>query len=250
MDGGKRVSDRELLELEFGGVPSRPSNIAVVEACSLLNVLAPTERAQLAAESFLAYAERGELIWLAGSPAEFVSVVGTGFVKMTKPSASGFEVAMELLGPGQSFGLIAAIEGRSFPLSACAVTNCWYLKIPSRALMPLYEASGRFKDGVIRNLGPRLRKAHDMMARLSSNRVEERLAAVLLILADSYGIETSEGIRLTVPLTRQDLGEMAGTTVETTIRTLSRWQKEGWIGTERQHITIRRLEDLAQILRA
>ncbi len=219
--------------------PERPTNLSVVEACSLLNALTPAEREELAAGSYMAYADRGELVFLHGSPAEFVGVVGSGFVKMSKATHGGQEVALELLGPGQVFGLLAVIEGRSFPLNATAVTNCWYLKIPQRTMMKAYEASSPLKDTVIRSVGPRLRKAHEMMLRLSSGRVEERIAVVLFILADSYGTSTAEGMQITVPLTRQDVAEMAGTTVETAIRVLSRWQKEGLVCTDRHVITLR-----------
>ena len=225
-------------------VPERPSNISALEACTLLNALTDEERASLAGESFMAYAERGEAIWLSGSPSLFCGVMGVGFVKMTKPTLQGMDVAVELLGPGQCFGLMAALEGRPFPLAAVAVTNAWYLKVPTRALAPLYQSSSALKDQVVRTICPRLRRAHEMMGRLSSGRVEERLAAVLMLLADSYGTPDDDGTVIEVPLTRQDLSEMAGTTVETTIRIMSRWQKECLVSTDRRRI---RLHDLAAL---
>jgi CRP-like cAMP-binding protein len=218
--------------------PERPSNIAVIEACTMLNALSSDERLQMATTSFMAFAERGELIWSAGAPSEFVALVGTGFVKMTKSTIHGQEVAVELLGPGQALGILAAIEGRSFPLSAIAVTKSWYLKIPTRVLLPLYQQSPGLKDSLVRGLGPRLRKAHEMMTRMSSGTVEERLAAILFILSDSYGERCADGVLLQVPLTRQDLSEMAGTTVETTIRVMSRWQKDAIVRTDSKVITI------------
>lgn len=218
--------------------PERPSNVAVIEACTLFNPLDSSVRARLASVSHMAYAEKGETLWAAGTPSEICAVVGTGFVKMAKSSPRGQDAAMELLGPGQCLGLMAAIEGRAFPLSAIAVTNTWYLKVPSRELMSVYAESAALKDQIIRGIGPRLRKAHDMMARLTSGRVEERLAAVLFILADSYGKPTKNGIELQVPLTRSDLGEMAGTTTESTIRVLSKWQKDAIISTNRKYITV------------
>jgi len=196
----------------------------------------------------MAYAERGETIWAAGAPSEIVAVVGAGFIKMTKTSPTGQEVAVELLGPGQCFGLLAALEGRAFPLNAVSVTKCWYIKIPTRSLQPIYLSSASLKDQVVRNIGPRLRRAHDMMSRLSSGRVESRIAAVLLILADSYGVESDAGIVLGVPLTRQDVSEMAGTTVETTIRVMSKWQKEGFIRTDQKHIAILRTDALSDAI--
>ncbi len=188
--------------------------------------------------SFMTYADRGEVIWLAGAPSQNICVVGTGFVKMTRSTPQGAEVAIELLGPGQCFGLMVAIEGREYPLTAVAVTKTWYLKIPSRVFMSIYNDSVNLKDHILRTMGPRLRKAHDMMARMSMGRMEQRLAAVLLILMSSYGRKQNAGISIEVPLTRQDLAEMAGTTVETAIRVMSKMQKEGILKTDRQIITI------------
>lgn len=216
----------------------------------MLNPLSADERMSLATSSFMAFAERGEMIWSAGSTTEFVAVVGTGFIKMTKVTVHGQEIAVELLGPGQGLGILAAIEGRAYPLSAIAVTKTWYLKIPTRVLLPVYQRSPGLKESLVRGLGPRLRKAHEMMARLSSGTIEERLAAVLFILADSYGKRDSDGLHLQVPLTRQDLSEMAGTTVETTIRVMSRWQKQGVMRTDSKVITILDEGQLARSLSA
>lgn len=216
----------------------KPNVLQVLETCSLLNALSDEERLALAEKSFLAYAERGEAIWVAGSPSHFVGIVGQGFVKMTRTTPQGSEVAMELLGPGQCFGLFAALEGRSYPLAAIAVTNTWYAKIPTRPLIEVYNSSSAFKDQAVRSLGPRLRRAHDMMARMSTGKVDQRIAAVLLILMDAYGEKTDEGVQIRVPLTRQDIAEMAGTTVETSIRVMSRWQKDGIVSTDHQVITI------------
>jgi CRP-like cAMP-binding protein len=241
---------RETARTTFGEVPERPSNLAALEACTLLNALTERERAELADHSFMAYAVRGEMLWAAGSPSDVVGIVGAGFLKMTKYSPKGQEVAMELLGPGQCFGLLAAIEGRAFPLNAIAATNTWYLKIPTRILQPIYQASAGLKDQVVRAIGPRLRRAHDMMSRLSSGRVESRIAAVLLILADSYGLDTGTGVEIAVPLTRQDISEMAGTTVETTIRVMSRWQKDRVISTNNKHIAIIDPHSLAEAVQS
>ncbi|MBX3117466.1 MAG: Crp/Fnr family transcriptional regulator [Fimbriimonadaceae bacterium] len=232
----------------MNGVPEKPSVISVLEACSMLNALTDEERTILAKESYVAYAERGEYIWIADSPSHFVGVVGVGYVKMTRTTPSGSEVAVELLGPGQCFGLMAALEGRIYPLSACAVTHTWYLKIPTRAINAAYAANPNMKDQILRSIAPRLRKAHDMMARLSTGRIEQRLAAVLAILVESYGENVPEGVRLTVPLTRQDLAEMAGTTVETAIRVMSRWQKAGVLDTDHQVITITNMNLLNEAL--
>ncbi|MCC6686331.1 MAG: Crp/Fnr family transcriptional regulator [Fimbriimonadaceae bacterium] len=226
----------------------KPSIKAVLESCSVLNALTPEERSTILEQGFMAYADRGEVIWLAGAPSQNLAVVGTGFVKMTRHTPHGTEVALELLGPGQCFGLLVAIEGREYPLSAVAVTKTWYLKIPTRSFLEIYNSSSNLRDHILRTLGPRLRRAQDMMARMSMGRMEQRLAAVLLILMDSYGQPQKLGTRIVVPLTRQDLAEMAGTTVETAIRIMSKMQKEGIVKTDRQMITVLDPASLSELL--
>lgn len=218
--------------------PNKPSIKSVIESCSILNALTSDERDHLVSNSFMAYADRGEVIWLAGARSQIVAIVGKGFVKMTRSTPQGTEVAIELLGPGQCLGLLVAIEGGDYPLTAVAVTKTWYLKIPTPFLMGIYTSNVNLKDHILRTLAPRLRKAHEMMARMSMGRMEQRLAAVLLILMDSYGERQTNGMRIAVPLTRQDLAEMAGTTVETAIRVMSKLQKEGILKTDKQMITI------------
>lgn len=233
---------------EVTEIPEKPAVNAVIKSCSILNALTADEHDQLASHGFMAYADRGEVIWLAGSPSHTVCIVGSGFIKMTRSTPQGAEVAIELLGPGQCFGLLVAIEGREYPLTAVAVTKTWYLKIPTRSVMEIYASNVNLKDHILRTLGPRLRKAHDMMARMSMGRMEQRLAAVLLILMDSYGQPQKVGIRIEVPLTRQDLAEMAGTTVETAIRVMSKMQKEGVVKTDKQMITILDAASLSESL--
>jgi len=237
--------DSFIIRAAMPEMPEKPTVLSVIEACSAYNSLSEADRMKLANQSFLAYAERSEPIWLAGAPSEFSGVIGVGFAKMTRTTPHGAEIAVELLGPGQCFGILAAVEGRVFPLSAVAVTNCWYLKIPTRVLLEMYRENASLRDQILRSLAPRLRRAHDMMARMSTGKVEERIAAVLLILGEMYGRRGNKGsIRLSVPLTRQDIAEMAGTTVESCIRVMSRWQKAGIIATNHQVITMKDLQSL------
>lgn len=222
----------------------RPTKKGVLESCDLFRTITAEQLGQLAVDSTMASADRGELIWLAGAMPETIAILGSGFVKMTKNSPQGTEITVELVGPGQFIGVLAAIEARNMPLNAVAITPVWYLKVPTRLLLSLYEEVSALKDQIVKSIGPRLRKAHEMMSRLSTGTVEERLAAVLFILAESYGIKRENKIEITVPLTRQDLSEMAGTTVETAIRVMSKWQKEGVVSTEHQIITICKQREL------
>jgi len=80
--------------------------------------------------------------------------------------------------------------------------------------------------------------------------VEERMAAVLFVLSESYGEPSPGGFQLSVPLTRQDMAELSGTTVESAIRVCSRWQKEGIIKSEGRMISVMDEVALAEFIGA
>jgi CRP/FNR family transcriptional regulator len=230
--------------------PERPTNIAALRSSTLLNALTAEQLDELARVSHMAYAERGETIWLHGREVDFCGLVGVGFVKMVKSLDTGQEVTTEIIGPGQIFGLLGTIEGIGCPLTARAVCNTWYLKMPKATFLPIYEESAPFKAQLIRRTTQRFRQTMDLMAKMSTGRVEERIAIILLLLSQSYGDESPRGVTLQVPLTRQDISEMAGTTVESTIRVMSRWQKEGLIESDHKFVTIRDSEALDALLKA
>lgn len=210
----------------------------VLESSTLLNTLTEEQIQELAGVSRLKQCDRNEPIWLSGSEANFIGLVGSGFVKLVQSNSAGVDLTQEVMGPGQIFGLLGMIAGTGCPLMAYGLTNTIYLKIPKDIFQQIYDDSTVFKDRLIRRTAVRMHQKLDFMAKLSTGRAEERIAAILFILAESYGIEENRTLRLTVPLTRQALGEMAGTTTETTIRVLSIWDKAGIVKTDHHIITI------------
>lgn len=215
-----------------------PTKLQVLRASTLLNSLTEPEVGELASTSHMAFAERGSVIWLNGADIDFFGVVGIGFVKMMRSTAVGQDVTTELMGPGQVFGLLGVLDGTGCPQTAQAVCNTWYLKVNKREFLAVYRENTVLKEHLLRRTSQRLRGSFEMFARMSTGKVEQRIAAILFMLADSYGTDNGEGIVLEVPLTRQDIAEMAGTTVETTIRTLSSWQKQRIVETNHKQITI------------
>jgi CRP/FNR family transcriptional regulator len=103
---------------------------------------------------------------------------------------------------------------------------------------------------LIELLRQRLSEAHQVIRGLAADRVETRVARLLFKLADKTGVQGDGGTRLGLHLTRQDIADMVGCTLETAIRTLSRWQKEGLIKTEEGIITILNRQELERLLGA
>ncbi|GBC80838.1 Global nitrogen regulator [bacterium HR09] len=82
---------------------------------------------------------------------------------------------------------------------------------------------------------------------LASERVEQRLARCLTRLARQVGRQVPEGILLDVPLSRQDLASMTGTTLYTVSRILSHWEGQGIVKAGRQKLVILRPHALVAV---
>ena len=93
-------------------------------------------------------------------------------------------------------------------------------------------------------IGRRLRAAHDSVKSLAFDPVEARLAATLLRLAEREGLRDRHRITLPFHLTRQSLADMTGTTVETAIRIVSRWLKDGLLLDEGGRLVLTDVEGL------
>lgn len=166
-----------------------------------------------------------EYVFMEGDPARWLCVVAAGRLKIVRHARSGKDVVLEILGPGEIFGGVAVIEKRPYPAAAQAVEATTVLKIPAEALMPAAERHPSIIKEMALMIGRRLRAAHDSVKSLSVDPVEARLAATLLRLTERDGARTKAGLALPFHLTRQSLADMTGTTVETTIRIMSRWLK-------------------------
>ncbi|MBI4635779.1 MAG: Crp/Fnr family transcriptional regulator [Candidatus Rokubacteria bacterium] len=185
-----------------------------------------------------------DYIFMEGDPAQWLCLVRTGRVKILKHSRTGKDVVLELLGPGEVFGGVAVIERRPYPASAQATEASVILKIPGDALVALAERYPSIIKEMALMIGRRLRAAHDSVKSLSGDPVEVRLAAALLRLAERAGAKGTHGLALPFHLTRQSLADMTGTTVETTIRIVSRWGKEGLVADEGGRLVLRDVDAL------
>jgi CRP-like cAMP-binding protein len=87
-------------------------------------------------------------------------------------------------------------------------------------------------------LATRIQEFQDRFREIATERVERRIARALLRLASQTGRKLEHGILIDISLTRQDLAEMTGTTLYTVSRTLSQWEKDGLVSSQREQVTI------------
>jgi CRP-like cAMP-binding protein len=187
-----------------------------------------------------------EYVFMEGEPALWFCLVRAGRVKILRHSRTGKDVVLEILGPGEPFGGVAVIERRAYPASAQATEPTVIVRIPQEAIVALAERYPSIIKEMALMIGRRLRTAHDSVKSLAVDPVEARLAATLLRLAREAA-RTKRGVAVPFQLTRQSLADMTGTTVETTIRIVSRWLKDGLVEDAGGRFVLRDLDALTTL---
>lgn len=171
----------------------------------------------------------GSWLFHEGDKAEAMIGVLEGRIKVVKTSSSGREAILEVFGPGDTFAEVPAIDCGTYPASACAMEPAHVVWINAAGLRQLLERDTKLAIQIIRELAGLLRTTTRRIKALQTERVEPRVANLLLQLSKRLGEPTERGVILSGKWTRQDLADLVGATQETVIRILSRWQKAGWI---------------------
>jgi CRP/FNR family transcriptional regulator len=191
---------------------------------------------------------RRETVFSEGAPSGFFYILISGKVKMTKSSAEGKEIIIELISPGDFFGAFAALRGFPYPADAVAMADSVVLSIGRPDLLRIIERFPNLMYNLTSHLSERVREFPDVLKSIALERVELRISSLLLKLARKTGAKTEDGgLQINMKLTKQDIAEMVGSTVETTIRVMSRFEKAGLIKTAAGRIVIRNRKGLASV---
>jgi len=174
------------------------------------------------------YRKKGD-IFSEGDPPEWFYVVAKGKVKITKLSHEGKEIILEIISPHDIFGGVAVLRNFPYPANAVAMEDTEVIKISRKNLMRLVDRFPNLMYCIALQLGDRMKSSYDSLKNIALERVEARIAALLLKLSNKIGVETAKGVLIDMRLTKQDVADMVGTTVETSIRTFSKFKKEGLV---------------------
>jgi CRP-like cAMP-binding protein len=205
---------------------------------ALFRRLKPDDRQRLAAVSTVRSFDKGALLFSEGDPSELLYTVAAGRVKVFKTTARGTDVILELFGPGDPVGAVAVYESRPYPASAVALEPTSCLVIPRDAFFTLLESYPTLVRGLLVGLTHRLIELTNRLTELSGGRIEGRLARFFLKLATDMGERHPDGTFIPMVLSRQELADMTGTTIETSIRIMSRWGKDEVVRTHKDGFVV------------
>ena len=198
----------------------------------MFSQLSPSELKTLADSSRFATVNAGDYITVEGDDESLYGfIVVSGRLSMMKTSINGKELVVELLGPGDIFGLLLTLtlEKSLAELSARAQSVSEVLWIPVKNLLPALNAHPKIYREIISYLLHSLQSSYRISRGLAHDRVEVRIAALLSVLVQKFSRPPPEAKDFTVDITRQQIADLTGTTPETAIRVTRSMQRDGLI---------------------
>src|SRR5690242_20841294 len=216
-----------------------PAVLELLAQSRLFAGLDPAALPGLARIAGLRRVRDGAFFFFQDAPAIRLYLLLSGRVKLTQITPAGQQVLLGVRGTGELVGAVAVLGETVYSASAQALGACMALGWESAAFGVLLEAYPRLALNALRFQAGRIHELQDRYRELATERAEQRIAHALLRLAAQLGRAVAEGVLLDLPLTRQDVAALAGTTLFTASRTLRRWEQQGLVRSGRARVLIR-----------
>jgi CRP-like cAMP-binding protein len=227
-----------------------PSVEDLLRSSTLYRNLSAEDQKRLAAVSLARSYEKGQTIFAEGDEPAFLFTIASGRVKVVKTIPSGKEIILEIFGPGDPVGAVVAYEGKPYPASAIAIEHVECILVRRVEFFSLFEGHPSFVRGFLTGMAQRIVELTRRIPEVAGGRVETRFANLFLKLADRVGRPQDGGRFVPMALSRRELADLTGTTIETSIRIMSRWSKEGIVSTERDGFLVKDAAALQRLVEA
>jgi CRP/FNR family transcriptional regulator len=207
----------------------------------LFQTLPTTQVKHLAERCELRRFRKGQMLFQEGQSADSIWLIQRGWVYLIRRTPLGTQATIYTVTPEDGLCGFSTVVGEgSYFASAVAATDTTAIRIPKEEFAHLLKQQPTFAGAVLAIYHSRMRHLAEAIS-LASSPVEQRLAYTLLRLKGTFG--------KTIPVTHQELAQMAGTRWETSIRTLSTFKRKRWLATSRGKITVLRPDQLKLLLR-
>jgi len=223
----------------------------VLKNSSLFRTLPDEILRSISQEAIVTFHKKREIIYLPASERNHIYLLAKGKVKISRLSEDGREIIIEIINPGNVFGEMAIFSEDERNNMATALDKSIILRFEARSLKKLLNKFPEFALNMLNLIAAKKRNLENKIEDLAFRNVPSRLARVLLQMADIYGQKDNGHIRIPARLSQQEIGNLIGSTRETTSHFLNRLKKIGFIDFGKKEINIldhQKLKELGERL--
>jgi CRP/FNR family cyclic AMP-dependent transcriptional regulator len=233
--------------VEGGRPPGKDAILDLLGAHRVLRALPRPELEHLLGFSQLRPFRRRAHLFVTGDSGAVVYAVLAGYVKLSRSSANGREIVLELAGPGSTFGELAVINGWQRSADAVALSDSRVLSIDGRHFMDALRRNPEAMLALLRIQCERLAATTAQMEDALFLPGAARVARALIRLAALNSQPTPDGLQIDVALSQRELGDITGLARESINKQLATWRDERMIRLDGHHITLTDAAALQQI---
>lgn len=187
----------------------------------------------------------GKHIFFEGDRATFLPIILSGNIKMVRYPEAGKEIIIGMFKAGEIFAIPPAMDGKRFPATAVAIEESELLMIPRDDFLALMGASTEFSSLVMNRMCGILRERAETVQIMATPSAEHRIATVILrLIGEMNGGEVKK-----ITHRRQDIAEMAGLSLETTIRIIRKLSEKGCLKIVGGRILVETTDHLRTLVR-
>jgi CRP-like cAMP-binding protein len=218
----------------------------VLSRAGLFHGVAPEAVEALAAALKYGDYSRGEVVFTEGEQGDTLFIVLSGKVKIGRRAADGRENMLSVMGPSDMFGELSLFDPGPRTATATVLTEGRLASLAHTSLRPWINDRPEIAEQLLRVLARRLRRTNDALADLIFTDVPGRVAKALLALAERFGTEEGDGLRVHHDLTQEELAQLVGASRETVNKALADFSTRGWMRVDSRAVTILDRDRLAR----
>lgn len=226
----------------------RDARRAALLASPLFQAMRPVEVDEILKFSTERQCPRGAIIVQQGDEGSSMMAVLRGRVRVSVVSPEGREMVLNMIAAGEVFGEIALLDGKPRSADVTAVEDTLLLVVERRHFVPFLWQNQDLYLRLLAVLCERLRRTSLALEELALFELPERLARLLLKLAEDYGRPCAEGVRIELKLSQRDLANQVASSRETVNKQLRIWRDEGVVSIKGGYIIILRMDELKRIV--
>jgi len=188
----------------------------------------------------------GHTVFAEGEPGDRLFIIISGKVKIGRRSPDGRENLLTIMGPSDMFGELSIFDPGPRTSSATTITEVRAASMDRDALRAWIADRPEIAEQLLRVLARRLRRTNNNLADLIFTDVPGRVAKQLLRLAQRFGTQEGDALRVTHDLTQEEIAQLVGAARETVNKALGDFAQRGWICLDGKSVLICKCESLAR----
>ncbi len=215
------------------------------ETGSIFKYLSPEEIEMINFQKEFRQYKRGEILYNEGNRISGFFCIHSGIIKVFKTGLDGKEQIIRFAKHGEIIAYRSVLSNELACTSAKVIEDCNVCFIPAEILISLVKSNSTFAHELLKLACHELGEANSFITDIAQKTVRERLAEILLLLVDDFGLDDQDYLQ--IALTREELANIVGTATESVIRLLSEFKNDRLLELQGRKIKILNIKGLEKI---